>query len=229
LGIVFEEESKTGRAVVAEVVPGSNAEQLRKRAALDPALAASAPKEGDVLRAVTCTNIVYQTGALLFGAQTPKRALVVFGADGQRWPNVAAALQKGLAADGNVTLVLERRRGTLQEWEVLSNTKLWLTLSVWEFRRAKAIVCSFRSLHSLISGLILARILLSPASSKLLDPSLDIEGSWLPAEINTCNSITVSRRQGCDVYPRYTSERAYLCWNEGSHKPSCCDRWIAAM
>ena len=30
------------------------------------------------------------------------------GADGQKWPAVMAALQKGLVSDGEVTLVLER-------------------------------------------------------------------------------------------------------------------------
>lgn len=62
---------------------GGHAEQLAKRAALNPALAATAAQEGDVLRACTATNIVYQPAALAFGAQKPKRAIVVFGADGQ--------------------------------------------------------------------------------------------------------------------------------------------------
>lgn len=52
---------------------------------------------------------VYKTGALLFGAQIPERTIVVFGADLQKWPNVAAALQRGLVSDGPVTLVLERK------------------------------------------------------------------------------------------------------------------------
>lgn len=39
----------------------------------------------------------------------PTRSIVVFGADGQTWPQVIAALQKGLVSDGPVTLVLERR------------------------------------------------------------------------------------------------------------------------
>lgn len=109
LGIIFEEDRRTNRAVVAELVPGSHAEQRQRRAALDPGLAATAPQEGDVLRACTATNIVYPTGALMFGAQTPERAIVTFGADQQTWPKVAAALKRGLVADGDVTLVLERR------------------------------------------------------------------------------------------------------------------------
>lgn len=109
LGIVFEEDARAGRAIIAELVPGGHAERLWRRASLDPGFAATAPAVGDVLRACTATNIVYPTGALMFGAQKPERAVVVFGADGQRWPAVAAALKKGLVADGDVTLVLERR------------------------------------------------------------------------------------------------------------------------
>ncbi|PSC75309.1 peptidase S9 [Micractinium conductrix] len=109
LGIVFEEDARRKRAVVADFAPGGHAEQVTKRAALNPALAASSPLRGDVLRACTATNIVYQPAALAFGAQLPKRTIVVYGADGQTWPQVAAALRKGLVADGPVTLVLERR------------------------------------------------------------------------------------------------------------------------
>lgn len=181
---------------------GGNAEQQMRRTRLDPGLATRAAAEGDVLRAATCTNIVYKTGgvvkigsgllalwmlltgctgsgvwcktravcgggqqctvarpvppaapintrsvacmcvppttpahrsmhmchssfvstesdtsnttpmraagALLFGAQRPERSIVVYGADGQRWKAVMEALQKGLVADGEVTLVLER-------------------------------------------------------------------------------------------------------------------------
>ncbi|GAB4813742.1 hypothetical protein N2152v2_000788 [Parachlorella kessleri] len=108
LGIVFEEDARRKRAVVAGFVPGGNAEQLVRRFRFDPGLAARAPREGDVLRACTCTNIVYKSGALFFGAQRPERCIVVYGADGQKWPAVMAALQKGLVSDGEVTLVLER-------------------------------------------------------------------------------------------------------------------------
>ena len=109
LGIVFEEDTRTGRAVLAEIVPGGNADQRRKKASLDPGLSTTAPKEGDILRACTATNIVYRTGALMFGAQTPERAIVVYGADKEKWPAVATALRRGLLADGEVTLVLERK------------------------------------------------------------------------------------------------------------------------
>lgn len=107
LGIVFE-EGPGGEARVAELIPGGNADQLRRQTSLDPALSTRAPRVGDILRACTATNVVYQTGALLFGAQPPQRTIVVYGADDQRWPNVAAALTRGLLADGKVTLVLER-------------------------------------------------------------------------------------------------------------------------
>jgi hypothetical protein len=109
LGIVFEEDTRMGRAVLAEIVPGGHADQRSKRASLDLSLASTAPKEGDILRACTATNIVYRTGALLLGAQTPERAIVVYGADNEKWPAVATALKRGLVADGEVTLVLERK------------------------------------------------------------------------------------------------------------------------
>ena len=92
-----------------ELMEGGNAEQRCRRAALDPGLASTVPQVGDVLRGCTATNVVYPRGALLFGAQTPERAIVVYGAAGQRWPQVATALRRGLVADGDVTLVLERR------------------------------------------------------------------------------------------------------------------------
>ena len=37
------------------------------------------------------------------------RTRVVYGADGERWPKVVAALRKGDIADGEVHLVLERQ------------------------------------------------------------------------------------------------------------------------
>lgn len=109
LGVVFEEERRKGRAVVAAIAPGGSAEQRCRRAALDPGMAGSAPAPDDVLRACTATNVVYPTASLILGAQPPERHIVVYGADGQRWPQVATALKRGLVADGDVTLVLERR------------------------------------------------------------------------------------------------------------------------
>lgn len=109
LGIVFEEDAVGGRVVIAELIPGGNADRLFRKASLDSRLLSTSPKVGDVLRATSATNVIYKRGALLFGAQLPERTVVVYGADGQKWPHVAAALQRGLVADGFVTLVLERR------------------------------------------------------------------------------------------------------------------------
>jgi hypothetical protein len=109
LGLVFEEDAAHKRVVLAAIVPGGSADSLARKAALDPALAAAAPAVGDVLRAVTATNLVYPTASLVFSARSPERHVVVYGADGQRWPKVATALKRGLVADGEVTLVLERR------------------------------------------------------------------------------------------------------------------------
>ena len=70
---------------------GGNAELCARRAALGPASAsgaaaatADAPREGDVLRACTCTNIVWGRG----GLDVPTRGIVMYGADGQGWPQV---------------------------------------------------------------------------------------------------------------------------------------------
>ena len=90
---------------------------------------------GDVLRACTCTNFLYETSALL-GAKAPVRTTVLYGADNQQWPKVCNpynspstslerrtcridwqfkitaqvmnALKRGDSADGEVVLVLER-------------------------------------------------------------------------------------------------------------------------
>lgn len=43
---------------------------------------------GDVLRACTCTNFVYQDSAL-FGAKAPTRTIVMYGADKQKWTQVS--------------------------------------------------------------------------------------------------------------------------------------------
>jgi hypothetical protein len=116
LGLIIEEDDPGGRAskrsrraIVSEVVPGSRAEQRMRIAAFDRSRRAEAALVGDVVRAFTCTNLVYPTRSLLLGMKPPERQRVVFGADGQRWPRVAAALKQGLKQDGPVTIVLERR------------------------------------------------------------------------------------------------------------------------
>ncbi len=110
LGVVFEEDARRGRAAVAELALGGSAAAAAKRAALGPGAAAAAvPAIGDVLRAVTSTTLVYRGANALLGTSRPERTVVLYGTDRQRWPEVAAALKRGLAADGEATLVLERR------------------------------------------------------------------------------------------------------------------------
>ena len=104
LGIVFEDIK--GSVQIVDLVENSGADQLWKRAKLDSSLRDSAPMVGDVLRGLTTTVVIYKEGALI--AQGPEREIVVFGADGQKWQDVKAAMKRGLRADGDVTLVLER-------------------------------------------------------------------------------------------------------------------------
>lgn len=110
LGIVFEYDERLKRVFVSEFVEGSNAEQRRRLVGLNTSLRSSTVMEGDVLRGVTCTNYVYPTKAL-FGAVPPEKHIVVYGADSQGWAAACAALKRGRAADGPVTLVLERMVG----------------------------------------------------------------------------------------------------------------------
>ncbi|KAG2446849.1 hypothetical protein HYH02_008006 [Chlamydomonas schloesseri] len=109
LGVVLEYDERFRRATVVDLIEGTHADQRRKRASLNSTLASEAVLPGDVLRAVTATNFVYPTRAL-WGAQAPERHIVVYGADRQTWSGVCGALKKGEAKDGEVTLVLERRR-----------------------------------------------------------------------------------------------------------------------
>ncbi|GMH33601.1 hypothetical protein BSKO_01435 [Bryopsis sp. KO-2023] len=107
LGIVFA-EGRDKTVVVGDLLQGGAAEQKKKVAQIDRSLLKSAIIEGDVLRAITCTNFVYPTQAL-FGVVPPERHIVLFGADGQSWPKVTNALRKGDKEDGDVTVVVERR------------------------------------------------------------------------------------------------------------------------
>ena len=108
LGLIIEEDERTKRAVVADVVAGSRAAQRVQLAGFDRARRAEAALPGDVVRAFTATNLVYPTKSLLFGMQPPQRQIVVFGADGQKWERLSGALKQGLVEDGPVTFVLER-------------------------------------------------------------------------------------------------------------------------
>lgn len=108
LGLIIEEDVRAERAVVADVVDGSRAAQRKQLAGFDRARRAEAALPGDIVRAFTATNLVYPTKSLLFGMQPPQRQIVLYGADGQKWERVSAALKQGLVEDGPVTLVLER-------------------------------------------------------------------------------------------------------------------------
>ena len=72
---------------------------------------AQAARRGDVLRAFTSSTISFGPRAQLLGDLSgSKRAVVLFGADGQSWVKTISALKSGLVADGPVTLLLERDR-----------------------------------------------------------------------------------------------------------------------
>ncbi|DBA87741.1 TPA: hypothetical protein ACH3X1_004742 [Trebouxia sp. C0004] len=108
MGLVFEEDKAKGQVVVADFVEGSEAEKRNKVAKLNQSWR-SVAQVGDVLRACTCTNLVYATRSLL-GVKAPVRTIVVYGADNQKWPKVLAALKAGFRSDGEVTLIFERQR-----------------------------------------------------------------------------------------------------------------------
>ena len=113
-GVVFAESMKPrGRAekaavVVDELLEGSPAARRAAAAALDPSLADSAVLPGDLLRGFTTTNFVFRGAGALLGVAAPSREVVVFGADGQGWNAVTAALKRGSAGDGDITLIVER-------------------------------------------------------------------------------------------------------------------------
>lgn len=108
LGIVLEEDKRRKRVVVSGTITGSRAEQKAQLAKVDRARQWEAPLPGDVLRACTCTTLMYPANSLILGMQPPQRYVVLYGADGQRWEKVSIALKRGLVSDGPVTLVLER-------------------------------------------------------------------------------------------------------------------------
>lgn len=108
MGVMFEEDSRRSMARVCDLAEGSRAAQRARLAQFDSVARAKAALPGDLLRACTCTTISYQTQSLVLGAQAPKRYVVLYGADDQRWERVATALKRGLNSDGPVTLVLER-------------------------------------------------------------------------------------------------------------------------
>lgn len=123
-GVVFaerkKEEKRSGSGagkgpsvvvVVDELLEGSPAHKRAAAAKLDPSLAESALLPGDVLRGFTTTNFVFRgaAGALLgVSLKPPTREVVLFGADGQSFTAVKAALQRGSSSDGDMTIVVER-------------------------------------------------------------------------------------------------------------------------
>lgn len=114
-GVVFA-ESKKKRAdgkkpavVVDELLEGSPAARRAAAAALNPSLADAAVLPGDLLRGFTTTNFVFRGAGALLGVSGPSRESVVYGADDQGWTAVTAALKRGSASDGDITLIVERR------------------------------------------------------------------------------------------------------------------------
>jgi hypothetical protein len=121
LGIVFERDTE-GRVRVADFIEGSRAGRAaavqRMQGGVNNATVGPGPggvgaaaKRGDVLRACTTTTLSFGPRAQLLGDLSgTKRAVVLFGCDGQPWNKTVGALTAGLVADGPVTLLLERAR-----------------------------------------------------------------------------------------------------------------------
>ena len=120
-GVVFAESKIWGApekvVVVDELLAGSPAARRAAAAALDPALSDSAVLPGDLLRGFSTTNFVFRGAGALLGIAPPSRELVVFGADGQGWKAVTAALRRGSVSDGDVTLIVERSETEKNEEE----------------------------------------------------------------------------------------------------------------
>lgn len=107
LGIVFEPDAD-GLVRVADFVAGSQAAKANDVASLAP-FGAQCAKRGDVLRGFTGVQVSFKTTASITGDLSgAKRVRTLYGADGQGWGEVCAALTNGRKADGPVTLVLER-------------------------------------------------------------------------------------------------------------------------
>ena len=117
-GVIFAEskerklrggEKAAAVVVVDELLEGSPAARRAAAAALNPSLRDSAVLPGDLLRGFTTTNFVFRGAGALLGVAAPSREVVVFGADGQGWTAMTAALKRGSVSDGDVTLIVERR------------------------------------------------------------------------------------------------------------------------
>ncbi|KAG0618135.1 hypothetical protein M758_4G042200 [Ceratodon purpureus] len=121
LGIVFVESPLKNaygknRIMVGELVVGGNAE----RAARVAQLFVGAPRNiaqsnipilnggvmpGDILRATTTAGVLVD----FFGIRRPVRVMDLYIADGRPWHLVMRALNASFVADGDLTLVFERR------------------------------------------------------------------------------------------------------------------------
>jgi hypothetical protein len=113
LGVTWAEDAASGRIVVGSLT--GEAERRAAAAALDPVrLRTTALAPGDVLRAITATTVVFRGAGALAGWSPGTREVVLFGADGAKWGAVRGALRKGDAADGDVTVVVERADGSGQ-------------------------------------------------------------------------------------------------------------------
>eukprot|EP00850_Spirogloea_muscicola_P026704 SM009607S24928 [mRNA] locus=s9607:1:523:- [translate_table: standard] len=121
MGIVFEEQRGQGvgsgcRVVVSSLIPDTKAHRAARVAQLSQSrpskalgqqpLLHDAVRPGDVLRATTSVCVAVD----FFGIRQPQRIWYLYKTDGCRWEETMRALQASFVADGDLTLVLERRQ-----------------------------------------------------------------------------------------------------------------------
>ncbi|XP_024391977.1 uncharacterized protein [Physcomitrium patens] len=119
LGIVFVESPLVdaygkNRVMVGELVVGGNADRAsrvaqlfdgRKNVASNTPILNGGVMPGDILRATTTVGVTVD----FFGIRRPQRVMDLFVADGRPWHLITRALNASFVADGELTLVLERR------------------------------------------------------------------------------------------------------------------------
>ncbi|MEW5318971.1 MAG: hypothetical protein WDW38_010149 [Sanguina aurantia] len=109
LGVMLTWDERRNRVVVEQLAEGSDAGRREKKSKLDKRFRQEAVLPDDLVRGVTCTNLVYPDGAL-WGAKLPERHIVLYGVEDRlMWSGVRGAMQRGTMKDGPVTFVLERR------------------------------------------------------------------------------------------------------------------------
>lgn len=127
LGIVFVESPLRNaygkkRIMVGELVAGGNADRAtrvaqlfvgRSNAQANSPIINGGVMPGDILRATTTAGVVVD----FFGIRPPQRVMDLYIADGRPWNFVMRALTASFVADGDLTLVLERRASTFSEKE----------------------------------------------------------------------------------------------------------------